>query len=295
MITRATATRPERREMSRAGFDLLRWIIVRATLRVLTVLALGVVACGLDAMGTLDPLATNGSDAGSDAPTTAEGGTPDASADAPSDAATDAAPSTFCAAHGGPNVIHCWDFEGAATSIGTFDSQLTDGTIAVVTAGGSQAMSVKLGVGTSARAAWVRKAIGVFGAGATTYEIRFRFAISATTLDYAALGGFRDSNGSTFGVASYGYGASLDLSVTSTKATAVTTTAGASWHTAIVELRQAAVRPKAKVTIDGTVVSDGVWDVGDTPILDLRLGAYYTSGNSGGYEALFDDVLILRQ
>lgn len=276
----------------------------------LSIVVLGAVACGLDAAGMRDPASNAAGDAGPDAtpPLDAAGvidasdldaGDLDASGldasglDASSDG--DASPVAFCAGQPDPAVSHCWDFEGPATSIGTFDPQATDGTTAVVTAGGSQAMSITLPVGMSARGAWVRKAIGAFGAGATTYEIRFRFAIAADTLDYATLGGFRDSNGSIFGVESYGQGAAINLSVTPPIATPVPTSAGPTWHTAAVEIHQGAVRPTAKVTIDGTVVFNDVWDVGPSPILDLRLGAYYTSGNSGAYQALFDDVLIRHQ
>lgn len=260
-----------------------------------------VAACGLDAVGALTPApAIPAGDAGPDAsPLLDAAGGVDAtdldagSLDGSSDG--DASPVAFCAGQTDPAVSQCWDFETAATSIGAFDPQASDGTTAVVTAGGSHAMSITLPVGTASRAAWVRKAIGAFGPGSTTYEIRFRFAIPTQTIDYAGLGGFRDSNGSIFGAASYGQGAGLELSVTAPMGTAIPVTAGPSWHSAAVAIQQGMVRPTAKVAIDGTVVFDGVWDIGANPTVDLRLGVFYTAGNTGAYEVLFDDVLLRHQ
>jgi hypothetical protein len=258
-------------------------------------IVVGTAACGLDVTGALDPASsTSGLDGGRDStpPTDDAGGVDEAGLDAGRDGA--ATPLAFCAAQTDPAVSHCWDFETTTTSIGAFDPQVTDGTSAVLAAGGSQALSITLPSGASSRAAWVRKAIGAFGPGATTYEIRFRFAIPAASLDYAGLGGFSDGMGSIFGVASYGQAAAMQLSVTvpNGSATPVPASPGSAWHSAVVEVVQGMVRPTAKVTIDATLVFDGFWDVGPSPTLDLRLGAFYTAGNTGAYQVLFDDVLV---
>lgn len=256
-------------------------------------IAVGAAACGFDAIGAVDSMASG--DADQEGGALVDGaGVLDASAlDASS--AGDASPVAFCAGQTDPAVSYCWDFETPATSIGTFDPQETAGTISVISAGGSQAMSITLPIDTASRDAWVKKAIGPFVPGATTYEIRYRFAITETTLEYAVLGGFRDSNGAIFGVASYGTGASLGLSVTAPKTTLVSATAGPTWHTAVMMLEaQAPSPPTGQLTIDGTAVFDNMTAVASIPILELRLGAYYTAGTTGGCQILFDDVLVLH-
>jgi hypothetical protein len=195
----------------------------------------------------------------------------------------------------------CWDFDNTLAGGDAGFPDTTNGggsTFDVVLEGANPVLQAKLPTATGTRNAWVRYAITGFGQLRPRYQLDYKFGVRQSSLDYVVIGALwatTPTKSFTIGVASYTSGGFLDMVSPDLSAARLTSAAGPLWHTATVTIEGPANAMHAVVLVDGVAkVDDETFDAGSqsNTSIDLRLGAYYTSGGNGGITFVFDDIVL---
>lgn len=274
--------------------------------------AAGLLACGLDVVGTYDTTRSGTGDAGGDA-RARDGEASDAGSELPlldasssPDAATalDGGPSpTFCAQQK-PGFVYCNDFEKGVVD---FPNQRTTGgsiklddetTNSVV----NHALRVQLEDDNVSRSVYVSTPLTPLSDMTENgYDITYAFSVRSSSLLYAVIGGpflavdTGVTGGYPIGAASYDKGTKLDYAQSDSdlNPVAVYWLPGPTWHTAWLRYGKGpGGKPFVQTVIDNVVVGLDRPDQPSFPKLDLRLGAYFTSANKGSFDVWIDDVLV---